>query len=173
MLIHLPIRWLLPKYDAAIEPGMILVLATFFPIVSSVPATVLVSLGAQRRVVAIRAFAAAVAATAIFSMIAAGRGFAGVAVGTSLGFAVQALLMLAASTRATGLPRGRAVGFGIRMLLPWGALILLLAGVFRVVPDVTGSPGGDLAATAVRGGIVALLTVPWALRAARKFGLIS
>jgi len=48
LTLHLPIKWLLPKYILAIRPGEILILAVFFMMIARMPATILVSLNKQK-----------------------------------------------------------------------------------------------------------------------------
>jgi O-antigen/teichoic acid export membrane protein len=169
--LHLPIRWWLAPYLPAIEPGLVLVLATFFPIVASVPATILIALGAQKRLLVIRIFAVAVSAAAIAGALASRGTLVAVALAAAAGFLTQSAFTMAGALRVTGLPARRAATLLAGVVGPFLLLVLLLLGVTRAVPDDPSSWSRDVAATAARAVIVAAVLVPLAIGTARRRGL--
>jgi O-antigen/teichoic acid export membrane protein len=172
-VMHLPIRWWLPAYRAAIEPGRILVLSTFFSIAAGVPTTVLVSLGRAVTVIAVRAVALAVAFAAIAAVLAAGSGFTAVAIALSAALALYAVLAVGAALRAV--PAGdRPAAWLVRWIVAPGAVMLAAVAVAAsIVPDATESWRDDVLATAVRCAIVGAVTAPWTVWAVRRLGLLE
>ena len=161
LTLHLPLRWWLPEYTAAIDPGRILVLATFFPIVATVSATVLVSLGRQRTLLGATLFAVVLTAFCLTWVLLGDGGFVAVALGTALGFVARSALTAIAAWRASGRPSG-APRFVARTLGPYVLLLGLVAAAVGLVPDAAESWRADLLRTALRCAIVVLPTALWA-----------
>lgn len=173
LLLHLPIRWLLPQYAEAIAAGHVLILATFFPIAAAIPAWVLIALDAQRRLLGIRLATVLLAACAVGAVLTAGGGLVHVALAAGAAIAVQAVLVVGAALRVAAYPVAQRVRVGRAMLTPFAALLLLLLLLHTVVPDAADAWQADVRATALRAGILLGAFLPWVITAARHLRAYS
>ena len=165
LVLHLPIEWWLPDYVAAIAPGRILILVAFLPIVATLPATVLISLDAQKQLIAIRVLAVIVSIICIFAAIQYNGELASVALATAPGFAFLALTTLFTALKKSGLPAPRRIRVMLAALMPYAALLLL----YR-----TFGPSSDAAANPVAQQVV-LICGPlllWSVFSVRRMGLL-
>jgi O-antigen/teichoic acid export membrane protein len=150
----------LPGYADAVRPGLVLVLAAFFPAVGVLPATVLLSLGGDRALLAIRSAAVVATALAAAGALGAGGGLVAVACAAALGRAIQALATLALALRRAGLPQPRALRVIATSVGPWLALLGLLAATGDLG---AGREAGSLAGVALRMVLVAAPLGAWTL----------
>lgn len=125
LALHLPIEWWLPEYVGAIAPGRTLILVAFLPIVAALPATVLISLDAQKKLIAIRALAVIVSIGCITAAIQYHGELATVALATAPGFALLALATLFSALKKSGLSLRRRVKVLLAVYTPYAALLLL------------------------------------------------
>lgn len=125
LVLHLPIEWWLPEYVGAIAPGRALILVAFLPIVAALPATVLISLDAQKKLIAIRALAVIVSIVCITAGIQYDGELATVALATAPGFALLALATLFSALKMSRLPLRRCVKVLLAVFTPYVALLLL------------------------------------------------
>jgi len=136
LALHLPIKWLLPKYVLAIVPGQILILAIFFMVIARMPANMLISLNRQKLLLALTGISVLVGAVADYIFIRIGEGIIGVAVGTSLGFIVYSSLTMVSSLHAVKMSIKRSVSFLVLVALPY-VVVLSLAGIMFKLLSVT------------------------------------
>jgi O-antigen/teichoic acid export membrane protein len=124
---HLAIEAWLPEYVPAIAPGRVLILVAFLPIVAALPATVLISLNGQAKLIAVRAVAACVTGGAVFLTIGRGSDLAAVAWATAPGFLLFSVATLLAALRHAGLPWPRRARMLLSVFAPYAVLLALLA----------------------------------------------
>jgi len=134
LALHLPIRWILPEYALAIPPGQILILAFFFMIIARMPATILISLNRQNLLLVLTAISVLVGAIADFILIKLGYGIIGVALGTSLSFALYSSLTMISSLRTLKISRRKSISFLSMVGVPYIAVLFLLAITFGFFP---------------------------------------
>jgi O-antigen/teichoic acid export membrane protein len=92
--IHLPVKHLLPAYLASIEVVRVLALGAFFSSVATMSMLVCVALNRQLKVVYVMIFLIAINAVLSYTFITLGWGIAGVAIGTTIGYAVFSTLLI-------------------------------------------------------------------------------
>ncbi len=138
LVLHLPFVWFLPDYLPGLAPGRVLLLASFLPVVTLLPSSVLLALGRERTLIAIRGGCAAVSAAAVALTLAGDVDLQRVALATSVGFALKCALTLFASCRSSGLSRQRSVALFARLTAPYAALLglLLWVGPAPPAPDL-------------------------------------
>ena len=168
LVLHLPIRWWLPEYTDAIEPGRILILMAFFSVTAVVPSTVLVSLGAQRRLVAIRAFAVTLSLAALSHVLRSGGDFVDVALAASVGLVTYPVLTVGTALRHARLKIARVVRFLAWLVLPLTMLVVSLWGMTQVIPDAASSWQEDVLFTLARCAVIAAIFIPWAVWSNRR-----
>lgn len=156
MTLHLPIKWLLPKYLLAIVPGQILILAFFFMIIARMPATMLVSLNKQNLLLLLTGVSILIGAAADYILIRTGKGIIGVASGTFLSFVVYSVLTTAASLRAIKIPMKRSFFFLSLTVSPYAVVLFLLVVIFRLIPENHTGWGSDIIFTSIRCVMVTL-----------------
>lgn len=125
LILHLPIEWWLPDYVGAIAPGRALIIVAFLPIVAALPATILISLGAQKKLIAIRALAVVVSIACITVAIRSDGELVTVALATAPGFALLALATIFSALKKSGLSLRRRVQVLLAVFAPYAALLLL------------------------------------------------
>jgi O-antigen/teichoic acid export membrane protein len=166
LVLHLPIEWWLPDYIGAIGPGRALILVAFLPIVAALPATVLISLDAQKKLIAIRALAVIVSIVCIPAAIQYDGKLATVALATAPGFALLALATLFSALQKSGLPLRRRVQVLLAVFTPYAALLLL----YRTFGPASGA-GTDPMAVAQQVVFVCGPLLLWGVFSARRMGL--
>ncbi len=166
LVLHLPIEWWLPDYVGAIAPGRALILVAFLPIVAALPATVLISLDAQKRLSAIRALAVIVSIVCITAAIQYDGELVTVALATAPGFALLALATLFSALKKSGLPLRRRVQVLLAVFTPYAALLLL----YRTFGPASGA-GADSIAVAQQVVFVCGPLLLWGVFSARRMGL--
>jgi O-antigen/teichoic acid export membrane protein len=173
LTLHLPIAWWLPDYVAAVAPGRILLLLTFLPIVAALPATVLISLGAQGRLLAIRAVAVAVSCVAVTATIRGGGSLAAVALAMAPGFAWLSIATLVAALRHAELPRRRRARVLLWVFAPYLLLLTLLAAFGSTGYDPVDSWRGALSEVLTQVGLVCGGLLAWGAWATHRLGLLA
>jgi O-antigen/teichoic acid export membrane protein len=131
--LHLPINWLLPKYVQAVAPGQILILASFFLIISRVPATILISMNRQKSLMLISMLAIGIAALGNYFFIQTGIGLVGAAIGSAVGFGFYAGMVVFHSFRELKIESRRFLAFQLKIFTPFlmsVAAILLIDNIF-------------------------------------------
>jgi len=168
LLLHLPIRWLLPDYSAAIEPGRILVFFTFVSMLGSIPVNFLITLGHQRALLAIRSLAVIMAVLTVTYTLQRGGGYVEIALSTGLGITASSALVITASLRALAMPFHRRLRYAV-----WNAgLVVLLTAALAlawwVFPDRPETWQQDLVTTAGRCLVLLVVTAPLLVPAIRE-----
>jgi O-antigen/teichoic acid export membrane protein len=133
--LHLPIRWLAPEYVSAILPGQILILASFFVVVARMPAAILVSLRKQNWLMSASLLSVALSGWAGYLAIQAGKGLAGVAGCSALGFFFYSGLITLMACRQIKLPFKSIMNFLLGTAVPPLAALLSLALLERLIPS--------------------------------------
>ncbi|TCK19046.1 O-antigen/teichoic acid export membrane protein [Thiogranum longum] len=168
LIIHLPIRWILPDYAGAIEPGRILMFLTFVTMLGTIPATFLISLGHQKSLLAIRCTSVAVAVFAVTYSLNQGGSYEQIAMATGLGLFTSTALVMAAVFRALKIPgrsRLRYAGWNIGMLVLLAATLALAEWL---LPDRPDSWQQDLSSTAGRCAVLLTVATPFLYFIIRK-----
>jgi O-antigen/teichoic acid export membrane protein len=124
---HRVIEGWLPEYVAAIAPGRVLILVAFLPMVAALPATVLISLNGQAKLIALRGVAAGVTSAAVLMTIARGGDLVAVAWATAPGFLLLSVATVLAALRHAGLPWPRRTRMLLSVFSPYALLLALLA----------------------------------------------
>ncbi len=171
LVMHLPVRWLLPDYVEAIPAGRLLIFASLIGLIGTVPSLVLVSLGRQSRLAGYRAIALAVAAVAIGIAIYSGGGFVAIAAGTAIGVATATTLPTVDALQRLELSPRRQRNF--LLWLTQGVILLgvFLIAVHAIVPDEANDWVADLLRTAARCGLFLLAAGPLCFFSVRRLGL--
>ncbi len=167
ILLHLPVKWLLPAYVASITPGRVLLLASFFRVIANMSMISLISLRQEQRLMRISLAAITVCAIVDGLMIAKGYGLAGVAVGTVIGFGFYAYVAIASAARLVGLTARRAALFMALTLAPFLLMSTLLGTIYGLIPEQGALDRMALTNTLLRCGLFGL---PMALLCATIFG---
>ncbi len=168
LLLHLPIRWWLEKYSAAIEPGRVLMVAAYFTMMATVPGTVLISLNGQVRLCVIRIAAIGITTVSGVLVLHAGYGYVALALAMSAGLACDGLLTLWAAARQAALQRGEAWRLAVALHVPLALLGIGLALAWWLIDDDAVRWQTDLAATAGRCAILLLICAPYAIRRSHR-----
>ncbi|MCC6682756.1 MAG: oligosaccharide flippase family protein [Phycisphaeraceae bacterium] len=163
LLLHLPIRWWLARYSDAIEPGRVLMIAAYFTMMATVPATVLISLNGQVRLCLIRIAAIVVTAVSGALVLKAGYGYVALALAMSAGLVCDGLLTLWAAAHQAALRRGEAWRLACALHAPLALLGIGLALGWWLIGDNATHWQADLAATAGRCAILMIICAPYAI----------
>ena len=134
-LLPLPIQWLLPHYAPAIQPGQILIIASFFVIVSRMPIAILVSLNKQNRLMLISLAAVLFTAAADWLFLKSGYGISGVAAGSALGFTLYASATISFAFRYLGLSTKKLFTFLLTLIAPFLMMIAGIVVLDRIFPS--------------------------------------
>lgn len=160
LVLHLPIRWILPDYAGAIEPGRILMFLAFVTMLGTIPATFLISIGHQKLLLAIRGTSLIVAVAAIMYSLNHGGGYEEIALATGLGLLTSTALIMAAVFRALRIPRRhmlRYAGWNIGLVVLLAATLALAQWI---LPDQPGSWQQDLSMTVGRCAVFLAMVAP-------------
>jgi O-antigen/teichoic acid export membrane protein len=149
-LLHLPIKWLLPKYTLAIAPGQILVLATFFIVISRMPATILVSMNKQNLLFIISIFSVLGGVIIDYFLIQTGMGIVGVAFGTACSFFIYAMLTVLSSIWTLRISFNRAIIFLINLVAPYFCILVSVFITISLIPEKSDNWISDLIQSNVR-----------------------
>ena len=149
-LLPLPIQWLLPQYAAAVQPGRILILASFFVIVSRMPIAVMVSLNKQNRLMLISLVAVLFTAAADWVLIKSGYGISGVAAGSALGFTLYAWATISFAFRYLRLSTKKLLTFLLTLIAPFLIMIAGIVVLDRMFPSNSTTWYADMTHAAVR-----------------------
>jgi O-antigen/teichoic acid export membrane protein len=122
----------LPGFEAAAAPGRVLVAASWLPMAAAVPAAVLVALGGQRRLMAIRFGAVAVGAAGAVVALQRQASLTAVALATTAGLAVYAVATAVASARAARFETPRRRRFLAALAAPGVVLAAALTAGFAL-----------------------------------------
>lgn len=169
LTLHLPIRWLLPDYYETVAPGLVLVLATFFPVAGTIAGSVLVALGRQRTLLLASALGVAVATTGVVLAIWLGGGFVMVALGAAAGLFTRAAVSTLTAIRHANLGPSERAKFLGRLGLSFALLVSVITVVTCSIPDAPDSLLHDCVYTAIRCTIALLVLVPWTMSAWKAF----
>jgi O-antigen/teichoic acid export membrane protein len=134
-LLPLPIQWLLPQYAPAIQPGQILILASFFVIASRMPFAIMVSLNKQNRLMLISLVAVLFTATADWLLLKSGFGISGVAAGSALGFTLYASATISFAFRYLRLSTKKLFKFFLTLIAPFLMMIAGIVVLDRIFPS--------------------------------------
>ncbi len=160
LLLHLPIRWLLPAYEQAVAPGRLLMLASLPAISVTFSATVLIALSRPGQIIASRAAAVAVVVVGAGWALLGGGGLVELAMVMAVGLALHAVLLMHLAMRATGV-RGRAV---MPTVMGWiggyAALVMLVVGLLILIPDNPATLLEDVVLSAVRCAVLLVVSAP-------------
>jgi hypothetical protein len=167
LAIHFPFRWWLPDYAAAIAPGTVLVLASFFPVVATVSDWVLISLGGQRRLMTISALAVIVSVIAVGGSLLAGGGLVAVAAATSVALFVRSILTIGSALRMAGADGASEARLWVQLAMVYGSVLAVVALGF-LIPDSTSSWQADLVRTVARAALALVLLAPWSVITLRR-----
>ncbi|MFA9477760.1 lipopolysaccharide biosynthesis protein [Phycisphaerales bacterium AB-hyl4] len=160
LLMHLPIRWLLPAYIEAIEPGRLLMLVSFPSIVATLAMTVLVSLSLQRRVIAIRTTSVVVSTAAAVAVMLAGGGLIELAAAVALGFMVHAAIGLACALHTVQATRTEAAALLAVVVGQYVALAMLTPMLLVWIPDEPTGLADDVTRSLLRCAVMLALLAP-------------
>ena len=152
VLLHLPVKWLLPAYVPSIMPGRVLLLASFFRVIANMPMILHISLHKERRLMRITLVSMAICAAVDGLMITNGFGLTGVAVGTTIGFGVYAHVTIVSASRLLGLTLRRALTFLTLTIMPFVFISLLLSAIYVLMPEQATFDRAELANTLLRCG---------------------
>lgn len=133
--LHLPIRWLAPEYMAAIWPGQILILASFFVIVSRMPAAILVSLNKQNLLMMISFLSVAFTSVTSYFAIDFGKGIAGVAGCSAFGFFIYTFLITLLACREINLSTEKITKLFIKVTFPLLVTLLFIGVIDSYIPQ--------------------------------------
>jgi O-antigen/teichoic acid export membrane protein len=160
MVLHLPIRWLLPAYGPAIEPGRILMIAAYFSMMATVPTVVTSVLDGQAKLCLIRGTAIAVAvAGGVWGLR---DGYMGLALAIGLALAADGLWTLHEASRRAGVTGQKRGELWLRAAFPLLLVLGPVALAWQLFPSEPGTVLGDLATTCVRASIAVLPSLAWA-----------
>ena len=169
LTLHLPIRWLLPDYIDAIQPGLIMILAAFFPVAGRVPGMILTALGGQVAMLIRTTMAIVFAAFALGTAILLDGGLVGVAIGMAIGLFCRFLFItIAAMSFAKAEQKDRRSFFG-HAIKSFSLLVFVVSVVTLAIPDSSDSALQDCLWTALRCTIALLAMLPWCLKAWREY----
>lgn len=166
--LHLPIRWLFPEYEAAILPGRMLILASFFPVLNCMPTTVLLALSAQRSLALIRAAGVFLTAAVLVIVLQRGGGLVHVAAVSFIAIACQSGAILLLVARVAHLPRANVLTMLHRVGMPFAGLLALLGAAWFLIPESSAAGWDEATRTMARGLIVTVPLLPWAWQGARR-----
>jgi O-antigen/teichoic acid export membrane protein len=169
LTLHLPIRWLLPDYIDAIQPGLIMILAAFFPVAGRVPGMILTALGGQVAMLIRTTMAIIFAAFALGTAILLDGGLVGVAIGMAIGLFCRFLLVTISAmsfAKAEQQDRRSFLGHAIKN---FSLLVFVVSVVTLAIPDSSDSALQDCLWTALRCAIALLAMLPWCLKAWREY----
>jgi O-antigen/teichoic acid export membrane protein len=169
LTLHLPIRWLLPDYIDAIRPGLIMILAAFFPVAGRVPGMILTALGGQVTMLLRTMMAIIVAAFALGTAILLDGGLVGIAMGMTVGLLCRSILVtISAMSFAKAEQQDRHSFLG-RAIKNFGLLVFVVSAVTLAIPDSSDSALQDCLWTALRCTFALLALLPWCLIAWREY----
>jgi len=149
LALHLPIKWLLPKYVLAIIPGQILILAIFFMVIARMPATVLIALNRQNLLLALTGISVLVGAVADYIFVRIGGGIIGVAAGTSLSLIIYSSLTMASSLHVLKMSIKRSVSFLVLVVLPYLVVLCLVGIMLKLLPATDAGWVSDFVYTSI------------------------
>ncbi len=161
LVLHLPIRWLLPEYVAGITPGRILIAALFFAALTRIPYVALLALSRQRSLVVMTLGAVLFGALVISGLIASGYGLEGAAFGAASTYLLYSLVLIGSCLAEAGLAPRDLRRFLGDLLLPFVAVTLVVALALWLLPESDDSLPRDLGTTLLR--CLAVATVGGAL----------
>jgi len=170
--LHVPVRWLLPKYVEGIVPGQILIGFLFFMAIARIPQIVLVSLNRQRLLLTLTGIAVLGTCAAVVPLLLAGHGLVGAASGMAGGYVLYSVLLLAAALRLARLSRRDLRSFLGELLLAYAATAVAVALVGKVSPAAPSSFAADLVATTLQCLGVAAVGAGLLWRAHRRYELL-
>jgi len=150
LVLHLPIKWLLPKFMLAIVPGQILIISFFFMVIARMPGTLLISLNKQNLLLLLTGISVFVGIVADYILIKNGIGIVGVAIGTSLSFVVYSSLTTFSSIRTLKLSVRKSILFLGKLLAPYASILLLLFIVLQMFPESDVGFVSDFVYTTIR-----------------------
>ena len=173
LTLHLPITWWLPDYASAIAPGRVLLLVGFFPIIAALPATVLLSLQEQRKLIVLRGAAVIVSTIVVTATLASGGDLVGVALATAPGFALLSVATMVVALRQAQLPTRRRVRAVLWTLFPYALLLALLAATAGPVTPVSNSWSGGVREVLPRMALVCGVLLVWGAWSTHRLGIFS
>lgn len=173
LTMHLPIRWLTPDYAQAIVPGRLLMLVSFMSVIASVASGALVALSHQQLLLVIRILSVAVSGGLAVGVLAAGGGLVALAAAVSAGFALHAVLVIAAAMRAARISAAQAGSLLKSIAWPYAMTIVAVVILLAAIPDAPRSPVADLMLTAARCAVLMLLGASLWRRVWRSLSLPS
>jgi len=133
--LHLPIRWLVPDYLAAIRPGQILILASFFVIVGRMPAAILVSLKKQNLLMTISFLPVVATSVTSYFAIDSGKGIVGVAGCSALGFFIYSFLVTLLACHEINLSTKKITRLFIKIAVPLLVTLLSIGMIDNYIPS--------------------------------------
>ena len=149
-LLPLPIQWLLPQYVPAIQPGQILIIASFFVIVARMPIAIMVSLNKQNRLMLISLVAVLFTATADWFLLKSGFGISGVAAGSALGFTLYASATISFAFRCLRLSTKKLLKFLLTLIAPFLMMVAGIAVLDRFFPSNSATWYADMTQAVIR-----------------------
>ncbi len=159
LLLHLPFKWLLPEYVLSITPGRVLLLASFFRVISNMPMTIHISLRKEKRLMGITLISIALCVFTDIIMIKRGYGLTGVALGTTLGYFLYSYFTIGSATRLLGLSMRRQFSFMALTFMPFLFVLMLLGAIYFMIPEGEFLSRADLVNTLIRCIIFLLPTI--------------
>lgn len=170
VIIHFPIQWLLPQYVSAVVPSQILISSSFFLVISRMSAVILISTNRQTLLIAMTLPAILCGIGVDWALISAGKGIAGVAIGTSISFILFAILTMIASLRCIRMNLKKSIVFALKVFTPYILVGMLLALTFFLIPTVQDQWISDLMYTSLKTVFLILLIGIFYYLISLKFG---
>ena len=172
LVMHLPIRWLLPEYEASIEVFRLLTVSIVFSCLTILPGFYMMAIDRQNWLVPIGAAAVAFNWFAGSALIEQGYGLPGVAAAMGAGLFLHTTTVLAISGSYAFGSFGAAVAWIARTYGPIAYVAALIAGIQWLGPRTAAAAWGDVARAGFDAGIFLLLTVPLLVAFERRSGFI-
>ena len=174
--IHIPIRWWLPAYADAIVPGRVLLIASYFSIISALHSVVLIAHSRQRELCVQRIIALFPVVGISLITIAMGLGLVGIASATTAGLLIAYSLTTTSSMRVAGYGRETVARLSVLNVVPLliGVAALILS--YEIFPADGQTLLLDVRVTILRSAVVCLCLLPWIawrLYRSRGFRVVS
>ncbi|MFH1277918.1 MAG: oligosaccharide flippase family protein [Candidatus Eisenbacteria bacterium] len=171
--IHIPVKWVLPKFIPGVTAMRILVCGTVFFSLASLPSYFLISVNRTLVVVTAGYVIVALELGLNFLLVHLGLGIRGVALGAAVCQFLYGTVLLGCALRLV--PEGersviRSV-FGTYVPTLWVAAVIAL--LFRFLPLRETTLGADIGMGLVRGAILLVATAPLWVHLQRKTGVFT
>ena len=150
LFLHLPFKWLLPEYVLSVTPGRVLLLASFFSVISNMSMTIHISLKKEKRLIGITLVSIVLCIVTDIVMIKRGYGLLGVALGTALGFSFYSYLTIGSATRLLRFSMRRLFSFMALTFTPFLFVLMLLGTIYLILPEGDFLWRADLMNTLIR-----------------------